>query len=525
MTVNSNDWQRFAIADRDQSFNADQAIMRIHEWADGSDEKYATAFLWKNPQGPPLSREGYRLPVIDIIDGRPMLVPHAVFTAAAILSGAHGGLEGVVGEEEKRRLKGVVTNIYDKLRETYDDPRVKPPWLRGGNDAEDVTASLVASVNSEGWSSLPIADTDRQWDGDAARDALWSWADGDFDRYRRGFLWWDSQEPELKGSYKLPIATIIDGELTIVPRAVNAVASVLAGGRGGVDIPTEDRQRISGIVNRIQERFQSDDDDDDDDARSASGIYGDDDDESRTASGGPLMPPAEWFNDPQLPGPTPISVTADGRVFGHLAAWGQCHMRFSDRCVTTPRSAIDYKLFRNGEVLTADGSLVKVGKITLGTGHASPVLGWIPAADHYDNTGTAVAVVASGEDRHGVWVAGSILPGVSDEKVAELRRSPLSGDWRRFEGNLELVAALAVNVPGYPILNLTASGEEHALCAAGVIGLDGQVASTEWEPKLPEDLQKMVDRFNGIQAFVTKLLNQKRRQRFEYLTASWRREQ
>ncbi len=82
------------------------------------------------------------------------------------------------------------------------------------------------------------------------------------------------------------------------------------------------------------------------------------------------------------------------------------------------------------------------------------------------------AVVQAGEDEHGIWVAGQLLESVSAAQVAELRRSPLSGDWRRINGNLELVAALAVNVPGFPVPRvLAASGAfgQISLCAAGAV--------------------------------------------------------
>lgn len=181
--------------------------------------------------------------------------------------------------------------------------------------------------------------------------------------------------------------------------------------------------------------------------------------------------PGAAFADPCLSGPTPLTVSEDGRVFGHLATWGTCHIGFSDVCVTPPRSATDYALFHVGEVLTSDGSL-PVGKITLGTGHAESRLGAHAAAEHYDHTGTVVAVVRAGEDAHGIWVAGLLTAGVTGDQIAELRRSPLSGDWRRVNGRLELVAALCVNVPGFPIPRAVAASAavgQLSLVAAGTV--------------------------------------------------------
>lgn len=179
--------------------------------------------------------------------------------------------------------------------------------------------------------------------------------------------------------------------------------------------------------------------------------------------------------DFMLPEPdelTAITVTDDGCVFGHLAEYGSCHIGFADVCVTPPTSSSDYAYFHQGEITTDAGPLA-VGKITLGTGHASMRASARAAAEHYDNTGTAVAVVRCRDGALGPWLSGRILPGVTEERVDELRRSGVSGDWRgirRGSRTLELVGVLAVNVPGFPVPRtraLAASGVR-SLVAAGV---------------------------------------------------------
>ncbi len=182
----------------------------------------------------------------------------------------------------------------------------------------------------------------------------------------------------------------------------------------------------------------------------------------------PLAPPSEWFTDPRLERATPLTVTPEGRIFGHAALFGECHIGRSDVCVTPPNSQTQYAYFRTGSVLCDDGSEVPTGVITLGTGHASLRANGTEAAAHYDNTGTAVADVSMGEDAFGPWVAGAVRPGTSDEQIRILRGSALSGDWRRLGGTLELVALLAVNVPGFPVkAHIAASGQQTALVAAG----------------------------------------------------------
>lgn len=194
------------------------------------------------------------------------------------------------------------------------------------------------------------------------------------------------------------------------------------------------------------------------------------------AAAAPVTPPADWFTDPGLTGPTPLTVTADGRVFGHAATFDQCHIASpagEGVCVLAPRSRMNYAKFHLGSVLTDDGESISVGKITMGTGHAGARLRTAAATAHYDDTGTAVADVRAGEDQFGIWLAGALRPDVTDEQVRALRASPISGDWRKENGNLELVAALAVNVPGFPVIprpaGLVASGALQSLVATGIV--------------------------------------------------------
>jgi hypothetical protein len=190
-----------------------------------------------------------------------------------------------------------------------------------------------------------------------------------------------------------------------------------------------------------------------------------------TAVEPPLQPPADWFANPDLSVPTGITVTPEGRVYGHAALWGTCHIGQAGMCVTPPRED-SHPYFMTGNVWTEEGGSASVGQITVGTSHAPLSMGHRAASDHYDNTGAAVADVAVGNDGHGIWVAGAIRPGSSPERIHELRAAgQVSGDWRRIGGQLRLVGLLAVNVPGFPVPKLSTtyvSGQQLALVAAGI---------------------------------------------------------
>lgn len=188
------------------------------------------------------------------------------------------------------------------------------------------------------------------------------------------------------------------------------------------------------------------------------------------AGGGPLAPPVDWFDNPGLTGPTGVVVMDSGRIFGHLAGWDTDHIGAAGQRLRPPTSPSGYRYFHVGTVVCAGGEELAVGTLVLGTDHPSLRFDAARAMAHYADTGRGVAVVRVGEDAHGIWVAGAVLPGVSDEDLATMRRCPLSGDWREVAGRLELVAALHVNVPGFP-LPRQKTGEGAAVCALTAAGV------------------------------------------------------
>ncbi len=179
----------------------------------------------------------------------------------------------------------------------------------------------------------------------------------------------------------------------------------------------------------------------------------------------PLKPPRAWFEQPEADAPTPITITADGQVSGHLALWESCHTGFLSasftECIKPPRSESGYPWFNSGEIET-DNGLVAVGRLTYSGNHAPMSMGLQAASAHYDQTSQVGAFVRATNGQHGIWLAGALRSDLSPEGLRDLRANPPSGDWRPWKGSLELVGALAVPVQGFPVprsqLALSASG-------------------------------------------------------------------
>lgn len=179
----------------------------------------------------------------------------------------------------------------------------------------------------------------------------------------------------------------------------------------------------------------------------------------------PISPPTEWFYQPEPDGPQPLRYTEDGQVTGHLAVKGSCHTGFLNgalaECVRPPESRTGYQQFHLGSMLTEEGDEIQVGKLTFDTSHAPLSVGMQAAARHYDSTGAVGAFVRAVDGRHGIWLSGAVRSDLSAEGLRDMRANPPSGDWRAFNGALELIAALSVPVPGFPVkpqFSLAASG-------------------------------------------------------------------
>jgi hypothetical protein len=192
---------------------------------------------------------------------------------------------------------------------------------------------------------------------------------------------------------------------------------------------------------------------------------------SLVASAAPVIS-ADFFRNPMLEGPTPVTRGENGLIFGHLAEWSTCHIAY-EICTTPPESAMQYAYFLTGQVFT-DAGPVPVGQLTVGGGHAPDGISVRAAIAHYDNVATAVADITVGEDEWGIWFSGRIRPWATEQQIHELFAAGPSGDWRevysRGSSSMELVAAHAVNVQGFPVARFAVEGgRTTSLVAAGAL--------------------------------------------------------
>lgn len=189
--------------------------------------------------------------------------------------------------------------------------------------------------------------------------------------------------------------------------------------------------------------------------------------------------------NPQLAGLMKPMVQ-DGKIVGHGAGWGTCHVGIPGTCVTPPSSTYRH---------VADG--VKIYQHPRGDVHAPLSMSLADACKWYDTHCEIVGVAGVGEDEHGIWVAGDAT--LDDGEVF------LSGDWRVDDDGLELISFLVVQNPGYPVAQV-ASDHQVALVAAGIVTetegptIDARLARLESVLFTPTPSQDLVDAFAVTEA-------------------------
>lgn len=238
----------------------------------------------------------------------------------------------------------------------------------------------------------------------------------------------------------------------------------------------------------------------------------------------------------------PLTITDDGQVFGHLAVWGTCYVGGqAGVCIEPPESAAAYAHFHVGETRTDDGTTLATGTLTIGCDHAPEMASdgrWLDpsaARDFYANAGLAWARVRASNGEHGPWISGALMPGIESEQLTVIRSLTLSGDWRRIGGNLELIGALSVIAPGFPVAreaiaasalpqmiaasalprSTTSGGAARTLIAAGLVQRCVECGKRHGEPDAsltrgrvgirPEDLAAKLDRIESRLAVLDRI--------------------
>jgi len=172
-----------------------------------------------------------------------------------------GGSEsGEFEEQEVRFLQPREDGSYG-----VEVHEVAPVLLGAGIETE--TVDIKGAKSTVSYEASSPAPDERSWDATAAVNRLRKWASSDgsgdketitWSKYRRGFTWYDREDAESFGAYKLPHHDIIDGTFSVIWRGVAAAMGALLGARGGVDIPDSDRRSVYNHLKKHYAQFEKD---------------------------------------------------------------------------------------------------------------------------------------------------------------------------------------------------------------------------------------------------------------------------
>lgn len=119
------EFKNLPLAGRERHWDGGAAEQRIRKWAGAEDQpnaKYRDAHVWYDDQKPD-NFGSYKLLIADVIDGKPKVVPRAVFSAGGVMNGARGGVD--MKKTDIPGVKAHLAKYYEKLGE-------EPPWKQDG---------------------------------------------------------------------------------------------------------------------------------------------------------------------------------------------------------------------------------------------------------------------------------------------------------------------------------------------------------------------------------------------------------
>lgn len=317
-----------------------------------------------------------------------------------------------------------------------------PATVSASQVPDDEPQTLTAAVT--GGVDLPVADRDTEWDGDAAKDRVFTHADGDTSVIEKAFAYRDDEkDPADKAAYKLGYADVIGGELTIVPRGVAAARAAMNGARGGVDLPDDERGAVGRKLSDVQMHVDE--------------MTGEGDMDEIEASAWTAMQdmppmPAAWFAEPtaeELPPGGPGVNYANGRIFGWVAQAGEPHAGYARKLTIESLGHVDTAHFLRQRFTLDDGSVVRAGAFTMNAGHHRDGAECETSACQFDDSRTVAGIVTVGMNERGMWFSGAAAPWLSDWDRSVFMATQPSYHMKKGPGGWQLRAVLAVPVPGH----------------------------------------------------------------------------
>ncbi len=156
------------------------------------------------------------------------------------------GIRAIVGRLKTDPEGSTHTQAILFVKEKWTKERAQK-WIDEHKDElKNIVEDITISRGILPYKETPKADENADWD--AGEEV----AKAEVNDLKIMCVWYDSENPDLKGSYKLPHHRA-SGEHPVVWNGVRTAMAVLFGARGGADIPEDDRK---GAYNHLAKHYK-----------------------------------------------------------------------------------------------------------------------------------------------------------------------------------------------------------------------------------------------------------------------------
>ena len=184
-----------------------------------------------------------------------------------VISGLSIGFDTVKAKFDEDKKVRIITevNLWEVSVVTFQaQPLAKIARVKSASGGVIIHGNQIREETSKSvipYQGLPMADVGAEWDADAAVARVREWAgckEEPNGRYRKAFLWSDCDAQENIDRCMLPIADVVDGELTIIPKALFDAAATVHGAKGRSDLPDDDITQIKDHIGQYYKRMERD---------------------------------------------------------------------------------------------------------------------------------------------------------------------------------------------------------------------------------------------------------------------------
>lgn len=148
-----------------------------------------------------------------------------------------------IPDDEVQQVRSTLEKYIEKFNALLDDELVE----------DEEIGEELRSVPS--FSDLPFHEPmDDSWSFTAKEADEVLGDPEDWDRFKKAHAYFDPDNDEIKGGYKLPFAKMSGGDLKAYWRGVVAAMAAINGSRGGVDIPDDQRKKAYDMLSRYYDK-------------------------------------------------------------------------------------------------------------------------------------------------------------------------------------------------------------------------------------------------------------------------------